>query len=211
MPPSPSCLSSRQPRLHLPAGRGWHHPFELRAPPVTCSQSTSRSPNRRMNRRALLSLPFPARILTQPLRLPPPQNHDLGWGAACVFRRNLLQVSTSRGAVVCPACRRSSFERGNGQCPGCQNSLGFTYLELLPGSSDSQGLVPSRAEVGTLIRRLRSRRGMTQAVLASLTGINRTYISRAERGQVLPSIIVLTRIAGAMGVDKFLLRVRSPI
>ncbi|WP_433969604.1 helix-turn-helix domain-containing protein [Tunturiibacter gelidiferens] len=66
-----------------------------------------------------------------------------------------------------------------------------------------------RLEVGRLIRRLRSRRGITQAELALLTGIHRTYLSRAERGQVVPSVIALIQILGALGVDKILLRVRS--
>lgn len=50
---------------------------------------------------------------------------------------------------------------------------------------------------------------MTQAMLATLTGIHRTYLSRAERGQVIPSIIALMQIAGALGVDKVMLRVRG--
>jgi transcriptional regulator with XRE-family HTH domain len=56
---------------------------------------------------------------------------------------------------------------------------------------------------------LRSRRDITQAALASLTGIHRTYLSRAERGQVMPSIIALMQIGRALEVDKVLLRVRS--
>jgi transcriptional regulator with XRE-family HTH domain len=56
---------------------------------------------------------------------------------------------------------------------------------------------------------LRFRRDITQAELASLTGIHRTYLSRAERGQVMPSIIALLQIARALDVDKLLLRVRS--
>jgi transcriptional regulator with XRE-family HTH domain len=50
---------------------------------------------------------------------------------------------------------------------------------------------------------------MTQAALSSLTGIHRTYLSRAERGQVMPSFIPLMQIFCALGVDKVLLRVRN--
>jgi transcriptional regulator with XRE-family HTH domain len=50
---------------------------------------------------------------------------------------------------------------------------------------------------------------MTQAELASLTEINRTYLSRAERGKVMPSVVAMMQIAGALGVDKILLRVRG--
>jgi DNA-binding XRE family transcriptional regulator len=91
--------------------------------------------------------------------------------------------------------------------------LGITYIELfIPNTLDCldpQCLIATRREVGELIRRLRSRRGVTQAALASLTGIHRTYLSRAERGQVMPSIIALMIIAGSLGVDKIQLRVRS--
>jgi DNA-binding XRE family transcriptional regulator len=91
--------------------------------------------------------------------------------------------------------------------------LGITYIELSlsdkPVFIDHQSLSAIRIEVGRLIRRLRSRNGMTQAMLATLTGIHRTYLSRAERGQVIPSIIALMQIAGALGVDKVMLRVRG--
>lgn len=40
-------------------------------------------------------------------------------------------------------------------------------------------------------------------------GIHRAYLSRAERGQVLPSVIALIQIFGALGVDKILLRVHG--
>ncbi len=74
---------------------------------------------------------------------------------------------------------------------------------------NSQRVIAARLEVGRLIRRLRSRRGITQAALASMTGIHRTYLSRAERGQVMPSVAALMQIFRALGVDKMLLRVRS--
>jgi len=90
--------------------------------------------------------------------------------------------------------------------------LGIAYIELFLSkqlsSLDSQVPTATRIEVGELIRRLRSRCGITQTALASLTGIHRTYLSRAERGQVMPSVIALMQIAVALDVDKVLLRVR---
>ena len=134
-------------------------------------------------------------------------------GAVWLPLENPLHVSTIRDVVVCPVCQLSQFERGNSKCRRCHHSLGITYIELSISNTldrlDSQFLNSVRREVGELIRRLRSRRGMTQAALASLTGIHRTYLSRAERGQVMPSIIALMRIAGSLGVDKIPLRVRS--
>jgi DNA-binding XRE family transcriptional regulator len=126
-----------------------------------------------------------------------------------------MHISTIRDSVVCPVCQLSQFERGSGsgKCRRCHHSLGITYIELSlsdkPVFIDHQSLSAIRIEVGRLIRRLRSRNGMTQAMLATLTGIHRTYLSRAERGQVIPSIIALMQIAGALGVDKVMLRVRG--
>ena len=129
------------------------------------------------------------------------------------FSEKTLHVSTLRETVVCPFCQLKQFERGNGKCRRCDHSLGITYLEIqLPNSLallSAQAGAAIRREVGGLIRRLRSRRDITQAALASLTGIHRTYLSRAERGQVIPSLIALMQIARALEVDKILLRVRS--
>lgn len=126
-----------------------------------------------------------------------------------------MHISTIRETVVCPTCKLKQFERGNGTCLRCRNPLGMTFIEIyLPISRaphTSQTVVEIRKEVGGLIRRLRTRREITQAALASLTGIHRTYLSRAERGQVTPSIIALIQIARALEVDKILLRVHSSV
>jgi transcriptional regulator with XRE-family HTH domain len=53
--------------------------------------------------------------------------------------------------------------------------------------------------------------GQLRTALASLTGIYQTYLSRVERGQVMPSVITLMQIAGALGVDKLILRLRSSL
>jgi transcriptional regulator with XRE-family HTH domain len=52
---------------------------------------------------------------------------------------------------------------------------------------------------------------MTQAALASatMTGISRAQLSRVENGRVLPSVIALIQIAGALGIDKITARIRS--
>ena len=135
-------------------------------------------------------------------------------GGVRLPRENSLHVSTIRHAVICPTCQLSQFERGNGKCRRCHHSLGFTFFELTLSSPltslESERLTAMRIEVGGLIRRLRSRHGITQAALAALTGIHRTYLSRVERGRVAPSIFTLMQIAGAVGVDKIMLRVRVP-
>jgi DNA-binding XRE family transcriptional regulator len=124
-----------------------------------------------------------------------------------------MRISIAQEFLVCPNCQLKQYERGSGICRRCRDKLGVSYLEIYLSSSlahlTSQNEIAIRKEVGGLIRRLRSRREITQAALASLTGINRTYLSRAERGKVMPSIIALMQIAHALEVDKILLRVRN--
>ena len=133
-------------------------------------------------------------------------------GPLCFFRRT-LHNSPVRDVVVCPTCKLSQFESGNDKCLRCHRSLGITYIEIFPSGPharlDCRCRVNKSAEIGKLIRRLRLRRGITQAALASRTGIHRTYLSRAECGRVIPSILALMEIANVLGIDKIMLRVRS--
>lgn len=56
----------------------------------------------------------------------------------------------------------------------------------------------ARALVARNLRRLRVSRGLSQEVLAVDAGIDRTYVSRLERGLENPTVAVLERIAGAL-------------
>lgn len=58
-----------------------------------------------------------------------------------------------------------------------------------------------RTRIGWNVRRLRAEREMTQEDFATDTGIDRGYISGVERGVRNPSVLVLERIATALGVD----------
>ena len=58
-----------------------------------------------------------------------------------------------------------------------------------------------RKRVGNNLRRLRSERGVTQEDFATDSGFDRGYISGVERGVRNPSVLVLERIAIALGVD----------
>jgi DNA-binding XRE family transcriptional regulator len=143
-----------------------------------------------------------------------PDFNEAARRGAAIYLENPLYISTTRTTIVCPACNLKKFERTETRCPRCHHPLGIEYFEIvLPGSLESlspQRVGSIRQGVGSLIRAFRSRRGMTQAALASLTGIHRTYLSRIESGRVLPSIINLLQIARALGVDKVLVRARSP-
>lgn len=123
-----------------------------------------------------------------------------------------MRISTIRDVIICPVCQLSQYERGDSRCRRCHHRLGTTYIAVFLSNPltplNSQYITAIQTEVGGLIRRLRTRRGVTQAELASLTGIHRTYLSRTERGRVMPSVITLMQIVHALGVDKVLLRVR---
>jgi transcriptional regulator with XRE-family HTH domain len=64
------------------------------------------------------------------------------------------------------------------------------------GSRQSDG-TPA---VGGNLRRLRSRRGLSLARLAERSGVSRAMLSQIELGQSTPTINVLWKIAGALGV-----------
>ena len=51
------------------------------------------------------------------------------------------------------------------------------------------------------VRRLRKARGLSQEQLAFESGIHRTYISGVERTVRNPTIVIVGRIAGALGVE----------
>jgi transcriptional regulator with XRE-family HTH domain len=59
----------------------------------------------------------------------------------------------------------------------------------------------ARARVAHNVRRLRVRAGLSQEDFAVDSGIDRTYVSRIERGLENPTVAVLARIARALNTD----------
>lgn len=52
---------------------------------------------------------------------------------------------------------------------------------------------------GGRIREIRREQGISQERLAELTGLHRTYVASAERGERNVSLVNICRIAGALG------------
>lgn len=52
---------------------------------------------------------------------------------------------------------------------------------------------------GSVIRRRREQAGFSQESLAAEAGLHRTYISLLERGLRMPSILVVQKLARAIG------------
>lgn len=57
-----------------------------------------------------------------------------------------------------------------------------------------------RARLGSNIRRLWLAKGWSQEDYADRAGIHRTYVSDIERGSRNPTILVLEKLAGPLGV-----------
>ena len=57
-----------------------------------------------------------------------------------------------------------------------------------------------RAQSGRNLRRYRLAKGVSQEDLAHLCELDRTYVSGIERGLRNPTVLVLERLAGALGI-----------
>lgn len=58
-----------------------------------------------------------------------------------------------------------------------------------------------RRQVGLNVRRFREERGWSQEDLAFESGLHRTYVSGVERGIRNPTVLILDRLAGALGIE----------
>lgn len=54
---------------------------------------------------------------------------------------------------------------------------------------------------GSLIRKLRTERGLTQELLAERTELSVSYIGFIERGENVPTLTIVLNLADALGVD----------
>ena len=57
------------------------------------------------------------------------------------------------------------------------------------------------AALGARLRELRRGKGLKLAALAHQSGVSLAYVSEVERGRKLPSLEVLDRLAGALGLS----------
>ncbi len=74
---------------------------------------------------------------------------------------------------------------------------------------NSQGNQLAQA-LGRRLRYLRAQTGLTQLELGRRASMDRTYISRLERGRILPRFIVMVRLAESLGVSVVELVRHSP-
>jgi ribosome-binding protein aMBF1 (putative translation factor) len=111
--------------------------------------------------------------------------------------------------TICRHC--NTFQYANATCIRCRRPLGVeyvyfgTYISQDPCSEDhSKQLVHS---IGNLLRVLRSRRGICQSQLAAKgSGIDRSYLSKAEHGLANLSLSKLLALLQSLGLTAVILR-----
>lgn len=59
---------------------------------------------------------------------------------------------------------------------------------------------PVLVAFGSALRDARKRRGLSQEELADIARLQRTYVNEVERGRRNPTLLTITRLAGAIGV-----------
>jgi transcriptional regulator with XRE-family HTH domain len=67
--------------------------------------------------------------------------------------------------------------------------------------TDPKPSVELERSVGSSLRRLREQRGYSQEALAERAEVHRTEVGLVERGERDPGSNMITKLAGALGVD----------
>lgn len=55
-------------------------------------------------------------------------------------------------------------------------------------------------KLGRVIRQERERRRLSQEALSELAGMNRSFVGEIERGEAMPTIVTLQKLADALGI-----------
>lgn len=71
----------------------------------------------------------------------------------------------------------------------------------MPTPSPKHALDPALVALGMAIRATRQARGLSQEELAHRSEVDRSYMSSIERGTQNPGLMVVIRIASAIGIS----------
>ena len=67
-----------------------------------------------------------------------------------------------------------------------------------PAGATTFEVAPARA-FGAAVREARTERGVAQETLAHLAGIERSHMGKIERGEHMPTLVLILKIARALG------------
>jgi ribosomal protein L37E len=112
--------------------------------------------------------------------------------------------------ITCRRCKRPQYPR-SGNCIACHYPLNLQYLKIdidnLQSSCHGEQRKQIAHSMGMVLRFLRKQRHMSQSQVASMAAkMNRSYLSRAECGQVLLPVSKLLPLARALGMTAVILR-----
>ena len=112
--------------------------------------------------------------------------------------------------ITCRRCNTRQYPK-NGNCIRCHRPLGVDYVyfqigaSLGPRSEDQSQQLARR--IGNLLRSLRKRRGICQSQLAAMgSRIDRSYLSKVERGLAHLSLSKLLPLLQSLGLTAVILR-----
>ncbi len=91
-----------------------------------------------------------------------------------------------------------------GRTPGTFEVNNFAWYRLSGAPitpEPSQSKVTRVADLGTLIRNVRSERALSQQALADLAGVGRRFLSELENGKETSEIGLVLRVTSALGID----------
>ncbi|MDG4763999.1 helix-turn-helix transcriptional regulator [Solwaraspora sp. WMMD406] len=71
-----------------------------------------------------------------------------------------------------------------------------------PGAAEAYEAARLAFELGRSVRELRERRGWSQTQLATASGMTKSAVARFEAGGTVPTLVVLERLAAALGVRR---------
>lgn len=112
-------------------------------------------------------------------------------------------------AITCHRCNLRQYPKDS--CVRCHCKLGIEYVTfeigaLLDPSSENYHKQLAR-RIGELLLSLRKRRGVCQSQLAKMaTGIDRSYLSKAESGLALLPLSKLLPLIRSLGLTAVILR-----
>ena len=112
-------------------------------------------------------------------------------------------------SITCRRCNTHQFPK-NGECIRCHCILNVEYVCLEICSSLDQRMDDQPKQlaswIGDLLRSLRNRRGISQSRVATIAGIDRSYLSKAECGRALLPLSKLLPLARSLGLTAIILR-----
>jgi len=113
--------------------------------------------------------------------------------------------------ITCKRCNPRQFPR-SGRCIKCGRPLELNYVTLRIDALLNPDSKPAKEHlarvIGTLLRRFRKRRGVSQSQLVTRAAgcITRTSLSKAECVHMLPPLYKFLALARALGLTAVILR-----